>query len=219
MGAPLTGFGASARQEARRILAQPPYTTRPSRPFRPLAGVLHAIGRALDWLFGRPASWLYHHLLVHLGHGFSATFGNWWPLVLGAMALGAGALLGIGLVRRRTRVGPAPPAGTEHAADTDESAAELVQQADLAEAAGDHEQAVRLRFRAGLLQLEARGAIANRHVQTDRQLSRQLSSPTFARLAERHEEIVYAGDVANQSDAEAARAGWPRVLSEARGRR
>jgi hypothetical protein len=177
--------------------------------------VLHAIGRALNAALGAPARWVYRHLLVHIGHGFRSTFGGWWVVVVGTMAVALGAAVGVLIVRRRARISArettarSPQGGTE---DPDE----IERRAAAAESAGDHETAVRLRFRAGLLRLQRRGVIVNQEAQTGRQLSVTLHSPTFDALAGRHEMIVYAGDHATPADAATARAEWPRVLDESR---
>lgn len=210
-----SGFSSSARQQARDILAKPPYRTTPSHTPRPLAGVLHAIGRALNAALGRPAQWLYHHLLLHIGHGFRSAFGGWWIVVVGVIAVGLGVAAGVLIVRRRTRIsarevtsGPIGPT----AADPDD----LDRRAATAEGSGDHETAVRLRFRAGLLRLQRKGVIVNQDAETGRQLSERLHSPTFDALAGRLEMIVYARDPATPADAATARTEWPRVLVESR---
>jgi len=179
-----------------------------------LAGVLHAIGRGLEWLFARPARWIYHHLLVHIGHGFQLAFGNWWPVALGVLALGAGVVVGLLLVRRRARIS-ARSAAIPGVGGQGEDPDELERLAIGAEDAGDHERAVRLRFRAGLVRLARQGVIANQDSQTDRQLSVRLHSPTFDALAVRHEVIVYGRQPATEHDVEAARHDWPRALTEA----
>jgi len=210
-----SGFSSSARQQARDILAKPPYKTTPAHTPRPLAGVLHALGRALNAVLGGPARWLYHHLLLHIGHGFKVAFGGWWVVVVGVLAVGLGVTVGMVLIRRRARISAreviSGPFGRA-VEDPDE----LDRRATTAEDSGDHETAVRLRFRAGLLRLQRRGVIVDQDAQTDRQLAARLRSPTFDTLAGRHELIVYARDPATELDCAAARAGWPRVLVEAR---
>src|ERR1700721_724175 len=97
-------FSGAAREQAKNILSKPPYRSGPSHTPRPFAGVLHALGRALNAAVGHPAGWLYHHFLIHIGHGFRAAFGSWWLVVLGALAIGLGIAVGIVIARRRTRV-------------------------------------------------------------------------------------------------------------------
>ncbi len=208
-------YSSAARHQAQAILSKPPFATTPDRTPRPLAGVLDAIGRGLEWLFARPARWLYHHLLVHIGHGFHVAFGNWWPVALGVLALGTGVVVGLLLVRRRARISArtAPTRGIDRQGEDPD---ELERRALGAEEAGDHEAAVRLRFRSGLLRLARQGVITNQDAQTDRQLSVRLQSPTFDTLAVRHEVIVYGRDPATEDDVAAARHDWPRALAEAR---
>jgi hypothetical protein len=164
--------------------------------------------------FGRPARWLYHHVLLHIGHGFKATFGGWWIVVIGLLAVAVGVAVGLQVVRRRTRITARLRSSASIVVDSDNPEA-LEHQATEAEREGDHETAVRLRFRAGLLRLQRRGVIANPESETDRHLAVTLHSPTFDALSGRHERIVYAGDHATSTDAAEARTGWPQVMTEA----
>lgn len=175
--------------------------------------MFHALGRALDAAFGRPARWLYHHVLVRLGHDFTVPFGGFWPLVAGALALALGVVVAVLLVRRRSRPAVQPEQSERDAPLQDPG--ELEAEAEAAERAGDHERAVRLRFRAGLLHLVRRGALPDADARTDRQLATMLGSATFARLARRHEHIVYGRENATPEDSATARRDWPRVLQEA----
>lgn len=211
---PSSSFSSTARDQARDILSKAPYRTTASHTPRPLAGLFHALGRGLNAAFGRPARWLYHHLLLHIGHGFTSTFGSWWIIVLGLLALAFGVALGLQVVRRRTRITAPHRSSASTVADSVDPDA-LERRAAEAESEGDHETAVRLRFRAGLLRLQRRGVVAHPEAETDRQLALALHSPTFDALSGRHERIVYAGDQATATDAAAARAGWPQVMTEA----
>lgn len=211
---PGSGFSSTARQQAQDILSRPPYRSGPDRTPRPLAGVFHAIGRALQVVVARPARWLYHHVLLHIGHGFHTAFGSWWPVVAVALALAAGA--GAALLVIRRRAGVEHPASTAAAPAPTEDAGQLERRAAEAEAAGDHETAVRLRFRAGLLRLARRGLLADYDARTDRELSAQLASVTFDRLASSHEGIVFGGRPATGLESEDARRSWPLVADEVR---
>ena len=196
-------------------MSRAPYRKAPSHTPRPLAGVLHALGRALNATLGHPARWLYHHLLLHIGHGVKTAFGGWWVVVLGVVAVGFGVTVGVLIVRRRGRISAREQMSGSFGGAFDDPD-EIERQASDAENAGDHETAVRLRFRAGLVRLHRRGIIVNEEAQTGRQLALSLHSPTFDALAGRLEMIVYARDAATAADAATARTDWPRVLDEAR---
>jgi len=210
-----SGFSSTARRQANEILSKAPYRKSPGHTPRPLAGVFHALGSALHAVIGRPAEWLYHHLLLHIGHGFTMAFGGWWELVLGAMAVALGVFVGVLIVRRRTRVS-ARLTTTGSMRTSVEDPDDIERRAADAESAGDHEAAVRLRFRAGLVRLGRKGIVVNQDALTGRQLSSVLHSPTFDTLARRHERIVYAGDRATAVDSTAARQSWPQVLVDSR---
>ncbi|HEY6758472.1 MAG TPA: DUF4129 domain-containing protein [Baekduia sp.] len=96
--------------------------------------------------------------------------------------------------------------------------AELERQAAAAETAGDHAAAVRLRFAAGLLRLDAAHAIELRPSLTSGEVGRTLHSDTYNSLATTHDAIAYGGHDADPDDSAAARAEWPAVVTEARRR-
>lgn len=204
-----SNFSNDARRQAAHILSQPPYASKPSHIPDPLAGVLHAIGRAYDDTLGKLLSWLGRHVSSAARY----VFGRYTWLALIAIAVAVGVLVGVRLVRRRTRVRRADPA-TEHPTPAGDGAAVLEAEAEAAEARGDLDEAVRLRFRAGLTRLEAAGVIGNRLVTTTGQVREAVQNPTFDALAQRHEAIAYAGQAASPTDAGAARERWPRVVAE-----
>ena len=94
----------------------------------------------------------------------------------------------------------------------------LERRAAAAEAAGDLEAALRLRFRAGLLRLDARGAIDFRPSISTHEVRRALRSEDFDALASTFDDVVYGGRRAEPPDVLAAREGWPAVVSSAQSR-
>jgi hypothetical protein len=93
---------------------------------------------------------------------------------------------------------------------------QLERDAASAEAAGDLDQAIRLRFRAGLLRLDRVGAIRFRPSLTSSQVARTLRSHDFEELAATFDAVAYGGRAADVTDVTDARDRWPRVLTEAR---
>jgi hypothetical protein len=85
--------------------------------------------------------------------------------------------------------------------------------AEAAERAGQLADAVRLRFRAGLLRLAERGTIGTPRSTPTTEVSRILASPEFDTLARRFDEIAYGGSTPVPDDVEAARREWRTVLS------
>jgi len=120
-------------------------------------------------------------------------------------------------VARRRRVTAKPPAGDVRLrpAEASEDARALERAADEAERDGDLERALRLRFRAGLLRLGDRGAIAYRPSVTTGEVRRALGSETFDELARTFEEVTYGDRVAQKPDVDSARHEWPRVVEQA----
>jgi hypothetical protein len=90
-----------------------------------------------------------------------------------------------------------------------------VRRGDAAAAAGDLEAALRLRFRAGLLRLDARGAIDFRPSISTIEVRRRLHDDDFDALAETFDDVVYGGRPPAADDLAAARERWPRVIEDA----
>ncbi|MGA2519911.1 MAG: hypothetical protein ABSG81_03725 [Acidimicrobiales bacterium] len=206
------GLAGEARRQARHILSNPPFTTS-NRP----SALSHFFSDLGQWLYdavGPVWRFLLHFLLRPARSGLSAAFGSWWPVVLGAVVVAVGVVVGTSLARRRARLGIGGMGRVAPVGDENPDA--LERDADTAEGAGDFELAVRLRFRAGLARLEQRGLISGRRTHTSAQLVGMVRSATFTDLASQLDAIVYAGLPAGRVHVGAARAGWPLVPDEAR---
>lgn len=193
-----------ARREAQRILSGDRYT--PDEPPRPLRGVLRKLGEWAEPVLRR---------LAPVGRVLSSLFDN--RVGVGAVAvvvIVAAAGVATWLLRRRSRVAPAPPDEFERLAKADPR--DVDKEADAAEAAGDLERAFRLRFVAGLLRLDRAGALRFRPWQTTGELVREVPSTTFGGLARDFDEIAYGGRRPEPADLARAKSDWPRVLEEAR---
>ena len=81
-----------------------------------------------------------------------------------------------------------------------------------AETAGDFSRAVRLRFRAGLLRLDALDVLAFDPALTTGQIMRALRNEPFDGLASTFDRVVYGEMPATADDAATARTTWPIVL-------
>jgi hypothetical protein len=199
-----TVAAGDARRDAQTVLQGRRF--RPSRVPRPLAGVLATVGR---WLkpVGDPLRRFWGTIAGSLGA----------QLVLVALVFVVSAAVSLRLVGRRSprALARARPFGVDtEGLDPDA----LDREATAAEEAGDLGRAVRLRFVAGVLRLDRAGAIAYRSSMTTGQLAADLRSAPFGELAAAFDQIAYGGRPAEESDVQAARTTWPRVLAEA-GRR
>jgi hypothetical protein len=208
-----SSFATEARRQAAKILSGPPYTHKPGRLPNPLGGVLRAIGRVFVWALGHPSRWLWRHLLEPSLRFSSSWLGAGGWIVAVVIALGLGFVVGTLLIRRRSRIARQPTTRTLRSTTDRTRGLELA--AQRAEAAGNNELAVRLRFQLGLEQLELRGIIPNGLTTTSYQLRRILQSPVFDELDIRHESITYAHQPATSVDVESARTGWGRLLGDA----
>jgi hypothetical protein len=134
-------------------------------------------------------------------------------LILSGLVLLAAAGLARGSIRRRAA---ATVRAARARAPTRDDPAALEREADRAAANGEWETAVRLRFRAGLLRLDARELIEYRPSLTTGEVAAAVGSPTFERVGADFDAIAYGGRAAGEDDEAASREGWQRVLSEAR---
>lgn len=192
----------AARHLARAILAQGRFH-QPSVP-RPLHGVLRAIGQAVS----APVRAL-GDAVDSVGAIFPGGVVVVW-ILLGLAAAGASAMLA-GRHSRRTLTRD-DRAATVGSVPRVERASDLVRAAEAAEREGRLADAVRLRFRAGLLRLAERGTIGTARSTPTVDVSRALRSPEFDALARRFDEITYGGSSPVPADVEAARREWPVVL-------
>jgi hypothetical protein len=194
---------------AREILGESRF--RPAPLPRPLQGVLDALGRA----FAPVGRWLTHAFdaVARVLPGGDTTV---WA-VLGCVVLALAALASVRLTGR-TLSDPRRPGGRPGGPVGALDAGALEAAADAAERDGRIEEAVRLRFQAGLLRLDELGAVTYRPSLPNAAVSRRLGSPVFDRLLRRFEELVYGGRPADATDAGDARDGWRQVLRDAAGR-
>ena len=193
-----------ARRVAHDILGGRQYHASPTpRPLR----------HQLTWIGDRV-----HDLADWIGRGFS-------HIPEGVAIAFAAAVLGIAIyiIVRYARGRRGRPDSRTRAsalgADPTEDPRELERAADAAERAGRFDEALRLRFRAGLLRLGARGAIRYRPSVTTTEVRRVLGSETFEELARTFEAVAYGGCDADEPDLETARREWPRVVAGAPQRR
>jgi hypothetical protein len=196
----------SARDRARDVLAQRRFQ-RTSVP-APLRSVRERIGAGLRSL-GRPFEDLFEWVVSWLPGGRAVLWALLATVVLGAAAMLAGRA-------GAERVGEGAGGAAAGAGDPEgASAARLRQEAARAERRGNLDEALRLRFRAGLVDLDSRALIELRPALTNRELLRDVPSPTLAGLVDGFEAVAYGGRPADADDLRSARDGWPRVPGEA----
>jgi hypothetical protein len=192
---------AVAREQARAILSQPRY--RGSSVPRPLHGALVWVGEKLAPV-ARPFHWLGRHL-----PGGDATV---WAILAGLVIFIAVLIAGHAAGRRGGR--RLEQLESERL-PSDAGPAQLERAADVAERSGDHELALRLRFRAGLLRLARARIIPLPDSVTSGQVRRLLRLSEFDALARTHDEVVYGGREASADDVAVARESWPQVVAAA----
>jgi hypothetical protein len=191
-----------ARNDARQILSDARYHKSPAP--RPLRGPLSWLGDRLHGI----GNWIGDRLAVIPGV-------VWIAIAVGIVTA---IIVRVVVVNNRRRISSAHDRMRGADAPKAEDPNALEREADAAERDGDLDRALRLRFRAGLLRLGDRGAIAYRPSVTTGEVRRVLGSQTFNELARAFEHVAYGGEAAAPPDLENARREWPRVLDEA-GRR
>jgi Domain of unknown function (DUF4129) len=192
-----------ARDEARRILSERRFHARDT--LRPFAGFFRRVGDAVvDPIRG----------FLHTLAGFVPDVGSplWLLLAFVVVTLATVAAVRLSRNRGREHPGRGRTGGAEEGVDPNE----LDRRAGDAERRGELDEALRLRFRAGLARLDRLGVIDVRPGLTNAGVRRILRSPRFDTLAGDFDEVVYGGRRATSGDVETARSGWPRVVEEAR---
>ena len=200
------------------VLSRPAYTGVAENPISQLIGsnavtqwITDQINRFIEWLAG-------------LGGGDSTTpttqadpersSGLTLMLILGLLV--AGIVAYIFVSRRDTQASTERLDGSESSVPEDE----LARLADMAEALGDFEQAVRLRFEAGLRALDRVGVIDASPVTITGTVRREVALDEFDVVANVFEVATYSDYEATEADADSARHGWEdvfRVLDRADG--
>ena len=192
---------AESRAQAQEILDERRFEG--SELPRPFAGLLRWLGDRLQ-----PVIDFIDDLSVRIPGGQPVFFA-----LLGALVLVIAGLIARNSIGRRTA---AAVRAARARSPAREDPASLERDADRAAAAGEWETAVRLRFRAGLLRLDAGEVIEYRPSLTTGEVAEAVQSPAFERVGTDFDEIAYGGRPAREADEAASREGWQRVLSEAR---
>ena len=198
------------REQAHHILQGRKFKgTKTPAPFR---GVLEALGR------------FFHKLLSPVGGPIGRFFVRAWEPTIGKVILGLLALtlllvITLALARRRSVRAVAARRRPGSGRPEDEDPDALEREADRAERAGDLDQALRLRFLAGLSRLHHAGAVRLPATITTGAVGRQLQSPVYDDLGRTFDAVAYGHREVTPDDVAAARDGWPRVLAGAGSRR
>ena len=139
------------------------------------------------------------------------------PLVLGSIlvvtVVAVSMLIARNLGKRRARE-MEQQIRREHALARGVDPGVLEEAADRAAGRGEIGEAVRLRFRAGLLRLDEAGLIKFRPGLTSAEITEELQSPLFESLAVRFDEIVYGRQPATREDYGTAQNGWRDLLDQ-----
>lgn len=200
----VTSDATAARRAAASILRQGRFHP-PSVP-RPLHGLLHAIGTGLDGL-GNDISTIVDDVGRVIPGGSAVA----WVL-LGLIVVGA-----VVIVARRGRFISEPGVGSRAVLGPAERPEELEREAEAAERDGRFADAVRLRFRAGLVRLADRDARLSVRFTPNAAVGRIVNSPDFDGLTERFDEITYGAAPATEQDARDAQERWNVVLGRGLG--
>jgi len=142
---------------------------------------------------------------------------GWFWFTLGLLALLLVLRVAIRTSRRRAQHF-SPDTTGEGTGHVGVSAAEMESAAAAAEARGQLDEAVRLRFRAGLLRLGDMGVIRYTDSISTFSVGSRVASSDFDAVARTFDRVYYGKLGADQGDVDDARERWPRVLASARSR-
>jgi hypothetical protein len=190
---------ANAQDIARDILSERRF--QPTDLPQPLRAPLEALADRLREL-GRPLGSLVDALP---GEGSTE-----WVVIAILVAVVSG-IVALRLGQRRARLQSRRSIAALHAKHPDPRSLET--EAARAEAEGDLERALRLRFAAGLIRLDRNRAIQFNPSLTTGDVSRLLGSKDFDRVAVIFDEVVYGKRRATPTDVSEAREHWDRVLA------
>jgi len=139
-------------------------------------------------------------------------------LAVAAVIVALGALAASGAARRRLPAERRDPGTDSSPGDPNDGPGQLERQAADAEQRGDFATAIRLRFHAGLLRLDALGAVRLRPSLTAEMAVRESGASELDPLAGSYQRVVFGGKGADRDDAERQRTGWIAVIREVRSR-
>jgi hypothetical protein len=186
------------RVEAERILSQAKYRVETTTSDRISAWIRELWFRFLDFL-----------------DSVAGLVGG--PIVLGSILVVTVVVVSVLIARNlgKRRAGEMEERiKREHALARGTDPGVLEESADLAAERGEVGEAVRLRFRAGLLRLDEAGLIRFRPGLISAEIADLLQSPVFESLAVRFDEIVYGHQSATPEDYEIAQSGWRDLLDQ-----
>jgi hypothetical protein len=189
----------AARQAAQSILAEGRFHSSPVPD--PLHNALVWVGRAVS----DPLS-AFGHLINDVGAKFPGGVAGLWAVAAVFVIAVTAALTARRARTRLDRSALGEPAAAPRPGD-------LERAAERAERDGRWEEAVRLRFRAGLLRLDERNGSSHTDTTPNHSLARILDSEQLDELSSRFDEIAYGGDDATASDAERQRLAWPEIIA------
>ncbi len=197
-----------ARRQARKVLDQPRYKEK-ELP-RPFAGVLRWLGDRLDPILG-PIGRFFGRVFGPVGRFFAILPGGVY--LLWVLLAAAAAFVIRVLVTRRSRARVmADGSGRTLLVDLDANPAELDRRAEAAEADGDLDLAVRLRYEAGLIRLVRAGRVDLRADTTASRVAEEVGGENIESLTRTFERVVYGSDDATAADVAEARTRWLTLL-------
>lgn len=201
------GFGLPA-DDARRmvvdILDDPRFTTRLDET------ILDRIGRALSGYVRRAIDWFNQTVL---GVGENSTAGRFlfWTIITLVILIVA-AVVTTRLVKRRAASLAIDRAAVVTAQEV-ESPDILERQAAAALAQRQHEEAIRLYYRAGLIRLGRRGVIQYEPSLTSGEVADIVQTAVFDHIARTFDGVAYGHRSANADQVAAARSDWDTLLA------
>jgi hypothetical protein len=197
-----TSTAAAARRQAEAILAERRFHATPVP--HPLHGLLQSIGHELEEILS-----LIPKAVGRVGTIVPGGSMVVWGL-LALMLLALGVLITTRGARRALLSAGGPLVVADSQATI--SAAELLRAATAAEREGRGGDAVRFRFRRGLVLLLESDQVAVGPAMLSAEVSKALRSEQFDALARTFDEITYGGRVATAEDVNASCRGWDTLL-------
>jgi hypothetical protein len=191
-----------------RILSNPIYAEEQQTLLQRILGPLYTwLERMIGWVIDKLIAavvWLF-------GLFGSSGFGIVGPIVLVVLVS-----IGIWVLARRRVREIERRATIERILELGNDPDELETRAWEADERGDHAEAIRLRFVAGLLRLDQEGAIDFYPGLSNGSISAELADPGFDRLADQFDRVVYGRRPVGPVDSARAASDWTALLGARR---
>jgi hypothetical protein len=179
-------------------------------------GIFVSIGRFIANNIIHPIQDFFHSIFSHFSDTFSSNgpFGAVGPFLFYFLIVLLACAVGYLIARKRAQKERLAMARARLEESKEKSWEELFKEAEIAESNGEDEQALRLRFQAGLLRVSELLKDPDLTKKTNRRLMSVINSRSFQTLARDFDEIIYAKRPITPDHVMRSKSHWEIAISE-----